>query len=140
MTTGQQTVPPRSTVTFPGVPESVAAARCHVRELLGEAHPACDDVTLLVSEVVTNSVVHSGSGGGGRVEMTVAVGDGAVRVEVTDAGSGRSGPHVRHEPDAENGRGMFLVDLLAGRWGVREDGPPGSRTLWFEVPLPAARV
>ncbi|GAA3155829.1 hypothetical protein GCM10010466_53450 [Planomonospora alba] len=135
MTTGQQTVPPRSTVTLRGVPESVAVARRRVRELLGEAHPACDDVTLLVSEVVTNSVVHSGSGGGGQVAMTVAVGAGVVLVEVHDAGSGRSAPHVRHEPDAENGRGMFLVDLLASRWGVREDGPRGLRTLWFEVPF-----
>ncbi|GGL12429.1 ATP-binding protein [Planomonospora parontospora] len=133
MTTGQQTVPPRSTVTLHGVPESVALARRRVRELLGEAHPACDDVTLLVSEVVTNSVVHSGSGGGGRVAMTVAVGPDAVLVEVSDAGSGHSAPHVRNEPEAESGRGMFLVDLLAARWGIRESDPHGLRTLWFEV-------
>ncbi|MFF5207473.1 ATP-binding protein [Streptosporangium sp. NPDC000396] len=133
MTTGQQTVPPRSTVTLRGIPESVSAARRRIRELLGEGHPASDDVILLVSEVVTNSVVHSGSGGGGRVAMTVAVSSRTVLVEVSDAGSGLSVPHVRNDPDAENGRGMFLVDLLASRWGVRDDDPGGFRTLWFEV-------
>ncbi|MEV4186823.1 ATP-binding protein [Streptosporangium canum] len=132
MTLEQRTVPPRSTVTLRGVPESVSTARHRVRELLGEGHPASDDVVLLVSEVVTNSVVHSGSGGGGRVAMTVAVSSGAVLVEVSDAGSGLSAPHVRNEPDAESGRGMFLVDLLADRWGIRDDDG-GPRTVWFEV-------
>ncbi|MFJ2029987.1 ATP-binding protein [Streptosporangium sp. NPDC087985] len=128
----QRTVPLRSTVTLRGAPESASVARLRVGELLGEGHPAFDDVVLLVSEVVTNSVVHSGSSGGGRVEMTVAVRAGAVRVEVRDAGSGVSVPHVRNDPEEEGGRGMFLVDLLAERWGAREDAH-GFRTLWFEV-------
>ncbi|MDP9841403.1 ATP-binding protein [Streptosporangium lutulentum] len=133
MTTGRQTVSPGATVTLRGVPESVAVARHRVRELLGEGHPASDDVVLLVSEVVTNSVVHSRSSGGGRVAMTVAVGPEAVLVEVRDVGSGTSVPHVRNDPEAENGRGMFLVDLLAARWGIRDDVSQGFRTLWFEV-------
>jgi anti-sigma regulatory factor (Ser/Thr protein kinase) len=133
MTTGRQTVSPRSTVTLRGVPESVAVARCRVRELLGEGHPASDDVVLLVSEVVTNSVVHSGSSGGGKVAMTVVVGSEVVLVEVRDVGSGTSVPHVRNDPEAESGRGMFLVDLLAARWGIQDDLSRGFRTLWFEV-------
>ncbi|MET9069155.1 ATP-binding protein [Streptosporangium sandarakinum] len=133
MTTRQQTVQPRLTLTLRGVPESVSVARRRVRELLGECHPAYEDVVLLVSEVVTNSVVHSGSGGGGAVTMTVELGAGVVLVEVSDAGSGASAPHVRNDPDAESGRGMFLVDLLAGRWGVDDGCHGGPRTLWFEV-------
>ncbi|MEV4375549.1 ATP-binding protein [Streptosporangium sp. NPDC049644] len=133
MTTGRQAVSPRSTVTLKGVPESVSMARSRVRELLGEGHPASDDVILLVSEVVTNSVLHSGSGGGGEVAMTVAVGSAAVLVEVCDAGSGASMPHVRNDPEAEGGRGMFLVDLLADNWGIQDDASEGARTLWFEV-------
>ncbi|GAA4206511.1 hypothetical protein GCM10022252_68730 [Streptosporangium oxazolinicum] len=65
--------------------------------------------------------------------MTVAVGSAAVLVEVCDAGSGASAPHVRNDPEAEGGRGMFLVDLLADSWGIQDDVPEGSRTLWFEV-------
>ncbi|GAA4229838.1 anti-sigma regulatory factor (Ser/Thr protein kinase) [Streptosporangium album] len=132
MTLDQRTVPPRSTVTLRGVPEAVSLARFRVGELLGEGHPAFDDVVLLVSEVVTNSVVHSGSGSGGRVEMAVTVSPRAVLVEVCDAGSGVSAPHVRNDPEAEGGRGMFLVDLLADRWGTCDDAR-GFRTLWFEV-------
>ncbi|GIH79561.1 ATP-binding protein [Planobispora longispora] len=133
MVTGQQIVPPRSTVTLRGVPESVAVARHRAMELLGEGHPAFEDVVLLVSEVVTNSVVHSGSAGGGRVAMTLAVEAGTVTVEVRDAGSADSVPRVRIAPDEEGGRGMFLVDLLAARWGVRQDGSRGPRTVWFQI-------
>ncbi|MEV7006450.1 ATP-binding protein [Streptosporangium sp. NPDC051022] len=129
-----RTFPPRSTVTLRGAPESVSVARRRVRGFLGEGHPASEDVVLLVSEVVTNSVVHSASGGGGgKVAMTVAIDSGAVLVEVSDAGSSASAPHVRNDPQAENGRGMFLVDLLASRWGIRDAGSGGSRTVWFEV-------
>ncbi|MFI6511235.1 ATP-binding protein [Streptosporangium sp. NPDC050855] len=133
MRTGRQAVSPRMRVTLKGVPESVAVARGRVRELLGEDHPALDDVVLLVSEVVTNSVVHSGSRAGGEVAMTVTVRPAAVLVEVCDAGSGASAPHVRNDPEAEGGRGMFLVDLLADRWGVRPGTPGGARTLWFRI-------
>ncbi|MEV8633530.1 ATP-binding protein [Streptosporangium sp. NPDC051023] len=129
----QRILPPRSTVTLRGVPESVSVARHRVRGFLGEGHPASEDVVLLVSEVVTNSVVHSASGEGGKVAMTVALGSGTVLVEVSDAGSGASTPHVRNDPQAENGRGMFLVDLLASRWGIRDGARSGRRTVWFEV-------
>ncbi|WP_176728553.1 ATP-binding protein [Planobispora rosea] len=115
------------------MPESVAVARRRARELLGEGHPASEDVILLVSEVVTNSVVHSGSADGGRVAMTLAVEAGTVTVEVCDAGSADSAPRVRFAPDEEGGRGMFLVDLLAARWGVRQDGSCGPRTVWFQI-------
>ncbi|MEU4832498.1 ATP-binding protein [Streptosporangium sp. NPDC023615] len=133
MTTGRQAVSPRTTVPLKGVPESVATARSRVRELLGEGHPAFDDVVLLVSEVVTNSVVHSGSGAGGEIAMTVTTGPAAVLVEVCDAGSGASAPHVRNDPEAEGGRGMFLVDLLAEGWGMYDEPAGGARTVWFRV-------
>ncbi len=133
MAVGQRVLPPRSTMTLRGVPESVSVARRRVRRFLGAGHPASEDVVLLVSEVVTNSVVHSASGGGGEVAMTVAVGSGTVLVEVSDGGSGASAPHVRNDPQAENGRGMFLVDLLASRWGIRGGDSGDRRTVWFEV-------
>ncbi|MEV4094994.1 ATP-binding protein [Streptosporangium saharense] len=129
----QRVLPLRSTMFLRGVPEAVSEARDRVRGFLGEEHPVSEDVVLLVSEVVTNSVVHSASGAGGQVAMTVEVGARSVLVEVSDAGSGASAPHVRNDPQAENGRGMFLVDLLASRWGVRDDRRGGRRTVWFEV-------
>ena len=72
----------RHSVTVPAVPEQVRAVRDRA---LGESRVDSDLVLLLASEVVTNSVRHSGSAvAGGVVTVTVAAGDEVVRVEVTD--------------------------------------------------------
>ncbi len=55
-----------------GEAESAKLARGFVSEKLGGAHPALDDVTLLVSEVVTNAVVHSDSRNGGKIILALA--------------------------------------------------------------------
>src|SRR5260370_1069656 len=71
---------------------------------------------------------------GGTVTVAVRVGDGLVRVEVTD----RSGPEVpelhRAGRDAEGGRGLQLVAGLAARWGWRRRG--GQTVTWFELRHP----
>ncbi|MET8141627.1 ATP-binding protein [Sphaerisporangium sp. NPDC005288] len=112
------------------VPESVALAREYVRRKLGAGHPALDEVTLLVSEVVTNSVVHSDSRDGGTVTLALADCQDFVHVDVVDAG-GESTPQVCHDPYAEGGRGLMLVDLMSKTWSVYED--EAGRTVWFEV-------
>ncbi|MFC4533648.1 ATP-binding protein [Sphaerisporangium dianthi] len=113
-----------------GSPESVSQAREFVRAKLGEAHPAIDDVTLLVSEVVTNAVLHSDSRNGGKVTLAIADCHDFVHVDVVDAG-GRSAPRVCGETLAEGGRGLMLVDLISQRWDVHEDD--AGRTVWFDV-------
>jgi anti-sigma regulatory factor (Ser/Thr protein kinase) len=78
-------------VTLAGRVERARAARAFVSEVLGSGHPCRDSAILLVSEIFSNSVRHSGSGAPGET-VTVAIisGDGVVRVEVTDrAGWGR---------------------------------------------------
>lgn len=92
-------------IDLPGSARSAAAARRFVRGLLGTAHPAIDDVALVVSELVTNAVVHSRSGRHGTVRLAVRDADGVVRVEVADEGNAFSAPYVRDEPCAESGRG-----------------------------------
>ncbi|GAA4235938.1 hypothetical protein FHR32_001073 [Streptosporangium album] len=54
-------------------------------------------------------------------------------MEVTDDGSATSSPAV-HVPDADanGGRGLWLVDLLATAWGSRHDDEAG-RSVWFQV-------
>jgi anti-sigma regulatory factor (Ser/Thr protein kinase) len=75
----------RQSVTIPAVPGQVRAARIFVARVLGESHTQADVALLLARELVTNSVRHSGSAvPGGVVTVTVAAGDEAVRVEVTD--------------------------------------------------------
>jgi anti-sigma regulatory factor (Ser/Thr protein kinase) len=125
----------RESVTLAGRAERARAARAFVSEVLGSGHPCRDVAILLVSEVFSNSIRHSGSGAPGET-VTVAVisGDGIVRVEVTDR-AGPGTPELRPAGrDAEGGRGLQLVAGLAARWGWRRRG--GRTMIWFELPHP----
>jgi anti-sigma regulatory factor (Ser/Thr protein kinase) len=89
---------------------------------------------LLLSELVTNSVRHSASGLPGRTVTVTVLSSGEVtRVQVTDR-SGAAVPALRRlgVSGAEGGgRGLYLVDALAARWGFEQDG--GHTTTWFEL-------
>ena len=121
-----------------GRPEQVGVARRFVRQVLGACHPGLERVTLLTSELVTNSVNHSDSRlDGGTITVTVRGIAGRVRVEVTDDG-GPTAPALRRDDDlAEAGRGLRLVEAYSLRWDYHRDG---TRTMtWFEcVPEPLA--
>ena len=97
----------RESVTLAGRAERVRVARAFVSAILGSGHPCGDDAELLVSEIFGNSVRHSGSGAPGEtVTVAVRVGDGMVRVEVTDR-AGLGTPELRPaDRDAEGGRGL----------------------------------
>lgn len=85
-----------------------------------------DTAALLVSEVVTNAVLHARS----QVHLTVDCDGRAVRVEVAD--SSPAAPARRSfTPNAGTGRGLLLVDELADAWGLEraDDG----KIVWFEV-------
>jgi anti-sigma regulatory factor (Ser/Thr protein kinase) len=109
-----------------------------VRARLGEwgIDGDAEDVSLLlVSELVTNAVLHS------RPPLRLlAVCDGAcLRVEVHD-GDRASAPTLRRTHDelaegdsAPGGRGLKLVEALASRWGSREYD--GGKLVWFELDL-----
>ena len=125
------------------LPAEVAPMRQWLRKLLSDDHAAIvDDVVLLACEAVTNSICHSDSGrrpthdGPGTVALAVSITGDMMRIEVTDAGSPTSVPHVTQDgPDAVSGRGLHLIDLLsAGRWGCRSH--EHGRTVWFEIPVP----
>ncbi|MDH2426933.1 ATP-binding protein [Sphaerisporangium sp. TRM90804] len=120
-----------------GVPESVARAREYVGQRLGGGHPALADVTLLVSEVVTNAVVHSDSRNGGLVTLAIADCFDRIHVDVVDAGGGTA-PCVGGDMFAESGRGLMLVEAISHRWNVYED--EAGRTVWFQVKYKAGRV
>ena len=113
-------------VALPARPEAAGAARrLLVREGLD---PDLDHtVTLLVSEVVTNSIRHAGVQDGDRIVLAARLRDDWARVEVRDAGPGFD-PDVRH---GAPGYGLRLLDMLAARWGVDRDDN-GTR-VWFEV-------
>ncbi|QOV35936.1 ATP-binding protein [Streptomyces ferrugineus] len=111
-------------------PSAVGEARAEVRRHLeGWGLADHDDVVdvaeLLVSELATNALLHSES----RFRLTLFAAHGILRCEVRDGGS--RVPTVLDASDAENGRGMFLVDTLARRWGCHREGP--GKTVWFEL-------
>ncbi|MGH3328450.1 MAG: ATP-binding protein [Streptomycetales bacterium] len=91
---------------------------------------------LLVTELVTNAVVHAGTPA--RVRLSY---DGTLRLEVSDASPEPPKPR-EPGPDDIGGRGLVLVSLLAQRWGWRAE--PGGKTVWCEcagdhaAPLPRA--
>jgi anti-sigma regulatory factor (Ser/Thr protein kinase) len=114
-----------------------AAARAAVSEwcpdLAGD-EPRRETLLLLVSELVTNAVLHSQAPAHAPIFISASVEDERVRVEVTDAGK-RFTPAAREPPTAHSratigGYGLYVVDQAASRWGV--DRACGTR-VWFEV-------
>jgi serine/threonine-protein kinase RsbW len=92
-------------------------------------------LALLTTELVANSVRHAGLREEDRIAVTAERdGDGAVRVEVHDAGRSASEPALR-DPDrrgGEGGLGLVLVDKLAAAWGARRI-PGDGMAAWFVV-------
>lgn len=111
--------------------EAVTAARRAVEDAFGDDLPddAHDDLRLLVSEVVANSVRHAELPDAERIGLTVEVGPTAVRAEVTDAGPGFE-PTPRPSIETASGWGLELVEQLADRWGVEREN---ATRVWFEI-------
>ncbi|WP_445025889.1 ATP-binding protein [Streptomyces sp. SAS_270] len=117
-------------IEYDPCPTAAGEARAEVRRQLegwGLSEQS-DTVELLVSELVTNALLHTAS----RFRLTLTAAHGVLRCEVAD--SCRRSPRVFGTgvtEDRENGRGMFLVDALARRWGCHQDG--SGKTVWFEL-------
>lgn len=90
------------------------------------------EIQLLVTELVTNSVVHAGLRPGERIEVSIARSNTRVRVEVADRGAGFDPPPPPDDPFATSGRGLALVETLSDRWGVSRDR---LTRVWFEIDL-----
>jgi hypothetical protein len=110
-------------------PADLGQARARARAALdGWAVPtdAAETVVLVVSELLTNALVHSGRATSARLLRT----GHRIVVEVADPSS--SFPRRRHaEVDDENGRGLELVSLLATRWGSR--AASDGKIVWAEL-------
>jgi anti-sigma regulatory factor (Ser/Thr protein kinase) len=129
-------------VRLPLDAQAPAAARVVVTEALrggGVAASAFDNARLAVSELVTNSVRHSGGSAAGVVVVRVQRMGTVVRLEVEDCG--RGGVIAPRRPDLEGGGGfgLNLVQMLSERWGLERVAASGTR-VWAQLPLiaPAA--
>ncbi|MFF1376603.1 ATP-binding protein [Streptomyces sp. NPDC058308] len=118
-------------------PAEVGRARRWARSRLAGSgieadEPVAETLILLISELVTNAVVHTGCPAVLRMLLPGVPADvpGTVRVEVADT-SARP-PAQRHaDGDDTNGRGLELVDGLADRWGWQPEG--AGKSIWCEV-------
>jgi anti-sigma regulatory factor (Ser/Thr protein kinase) len=115
--------------SFVAEPQAPRAARRELEVLEGVlTRDEMWRVDLLVTELLTNSIVHAGLGGRGIVTIDIAVTEESIRAEVRDRGIGFE-PAVPDEPLAGNW-GMRLLDRLADYWQV--DDTRGTSVL-FEL-------
>jgi anti-sigma regulatory factor (Ser/Thr protein kinase) len=120
-----------SALELPPSTDSVPVARRFARRAAGSSSADIDTVVLLVSEVVTNAVLHARS----DIRLDVQAGADTVRVEVHDASPVE--PRVHHfRLTSGTGRGLRMLEQLARRWGVEPDPARGGKVVWFEVGRP----
>ncbi|MFE5812133.1 ATP-binding protein [Streptomyces sp. NPDC056479] len=144
MITAQLDAAPRGEVehvfSLPHTPGAVSSIRRRIRTVLADWNldaDAAQDALLIVSELVTNAIVHALPPATLRLSRRQAGGHRAVRVEVTDMG-----PATPREPSLcpidpdEHGRGLDIVTTLATRCGV--DVHAGGTSRWAELGITAS--
>jgi anti-sigma regulatory factor (Ser/Thr protein kinase) len=114
------------------VPRARAAFRDRFAGALADER--LETATLLLSELVTNSVLHAGLARTQRVTLLATLRDGRLHAEVCDGGSSfeRRVTGPAHE---RGGWGLYLVERLADRWGVNREH---ATCVWFELAAAAA--
>ncbi|MCU1602893.1 MAG: ATP-binding region ATPase domain protein [Frankiales bacterium] len=111
-------------------PRASSAARARelvTSQCLAWGYPSlCDDIALVVTELVANAVRHANT----DIEILVMPLDGGVRLEVRDGSTRPLRPRAALSSD-EGGRGLLLVDALSTRYGVV--GEPDGKRVWVEM-------
>ncbi len=116
---------------FAAAPESVAAARRFAAGTLEGwgLEELADTITLLLSELVTNAIVHADA----APDVTVRLLPDRVHIEVSDAR--QDVVHAQEAGEsATSGRGLALVDALATAWG--SVSLPHGKVVWFDLARP----
>ncbi|MDT9684273.1 SpoIIE family protein phosphatase [Streptomyces sp. TRM76323] len=131
---GGRLAPPRRTAltVAQAEPERIAGARRQLRELLHDwaDEDQVDSAVLMVSEMVTNVLVHTDGDALLVAEARGERGGRRLRVEVADASDEL--PHRRRPGEmASSGRGLVLMETLAHAWGVDPRGE--GKSIWFEL-------
>jgi anti-sigma regulatory factor (Ser/Thr protein kinase) len=120
-------------------PSSVGAARrwcARTLERWGASGDVVDSACLLVSELVTNAVLHAGTSCELTVKRPAAVEGDVVRIEVADGDPGT--PVAKHyEVEAASGRGLHLIEAISDRYGTRPLG--AGKAVWCELAWESGR-
>jgi anti-sigma regulatory factor (Ser/Thr protein kinase) len=124
-------------VEFESSPAAAAWARNALLPLDDRVEPVVmEDVRLLVSELVTNSVRHAGTESD-HVKLDVKLADDTLHVQVADTGSGFEPRERMAEATKPGGWGLYLVEKLSDRWGVARNS---LTRVWFEIDLSRPRI
>jgi anti-sigma regulatory factor (Ser/Thr protein kinase) len=118
-------------ISIPGVPAIVALARQLVRAALEDC-PRRDDIELVTSELMTNAIRHTPSGeAGSLVTLRIRARAGRARIEVGDSGNASWAEPAPAAADAECGRGLGIIQMLADRAG--HEPAAGGQVSWAEM-------
>ncbi|MEU7224950.1 ATP-binding protein [Streptomyces chrestomyceticus] len=123
-------------LSCPGSPEEVSRARRWTRDILRDS-PLAEDAELIVSELSSNAILHTASGrDSGSFHLSLAVTPQVIALSVTDGGGAGTIPKVEdqvqeQDPDAEHGRGLGMVNVIAHRVVVHSS--QGAHTVTAEL-------
>lgn len=111
--------------------KAVGEVRRALRELMRHRcrTDAAEVAELLITELVTNALVHTDRG----AEVSASLAAARLRVEVRDFAARRPRPYVPTADDGTHGRGLVLVQELADDWGVDALAPDSGKVVWFEL-------
>jgi anti-sigma regulatory factor (Ser/Thr protein kinase) len=113
-------------------PEAISEAR-HALDRLADLLPPekLEDIRLVVSELVTNSVLHAGLSPGEQIWLSVEASTECVCGRVCDPGPGFQMPlKLGPRSDFSGGWGLPIVDRISDRWGVERNS---CACVWFEI-------
>ena len=121
---------------IPGGPKAPLSARDRVSETFASRleKPVVDNMRLLVSELVTNCVLHGGATASGQITVRAAVHDDRVRTEVCHDAPAFVPPAGDPDLDSPGGLGLFLVEQVSSAWGIHDNS---ENCVWFELGLAA---
>jgi anti-sigma regulatory factor (Ser/Thr protein kinase) len=126
--------------TLRAQPQAAAEARRAV-VTLPLSEPTREALSLVVSELVTNSVLHAGLTADDSVDLHVDNGGPQVHVAVHDRGPGFTPPAPNADPLIIGGQGLVITDALSDSWGV--DCDEDGCTVWCDIATknePAAAI
>ncbi|HEX2384386.1 MAG TPA: ATP-binding protein [Acidimicrobiales bacterium] len=116
---------------LPPEPGSAGAARRFVTDALRARDIDLELVSLLVSELVSNAILHA------HTPLEVAVRIRGTHIRITVADESPVIPAMKqYAQDSVTGRGLTMVDSAAERWGI--DEMADGKAVWFEIPLDEA--
>jgi anti-sigma regulatory factor (Ser/Thr protein kinase) len=116
---------------FPPSPRTVGQARRAVGQFCrsGNHQSVADDAELLTSELMTNACRYSH----GLITVLALRSLASVVITVTDDHTGGEAlAPLEQDPERDSGRGLCLVDAIAGAWGTTPHA--GGKSVWFRLP------